>query len=277
MKLIRLSTVMLLAIGACTRPAASAGPAPAAPPVTAGPAESVAARSPTDGNAPAYSQGGAPAAGRDTVDTRPGIAVFPFENTSIGPDRAQFELLGIGVQQMLTYELAQNTNLRVIDRAVLRELMAEQDLGASGRVDAETAARIGRIVGAKYVVMGGFMDNSFGGGDFQITGRIVDAETTEVLRPAAQAKGTRAQINRTMVQLASDLTRHINLPPLPAAVREARLQRPITPEAMIRHAMILSYQDEGDTARAIQLYEQLVSDFPQVEEWRSELRQLRGT
>jgi TolB-like protein len=214
-----------------------------------------------------------PAAGQaqQTPDTRPGIAVLPFDNGgSYGSASENFELLGVGLQASLTYELGANTNLRVVDRAVLRQVMAEQDLGASGRVDAQTAARIGRIVGARYVVAGSFIDLF---GDFTMTGRIIDVETTEILR-TAQARGPREQVYGLIVRLAGDMTNGVRLPALPSAVRDGRSARPITPEAMIRHAMILSYRDEGDTERAIELYRQLVADFPQVEEYQTELRQL---
>lgn len=207
-------------------------------------------------------------------DDRPGIAVFPFFNGgSYGEGREDLEMLQVGLQQALMYELAQNANLRIIDRSTLRDLLQEQDLGASGRVDPGTAARIGRVVGARYVVTGGFIDLF---GDFQLTGRIVDVETTEVVR-SAQTRGPREELYGLVVDMAADVTDGVSLPPLPAAVREARKQRPVTPEAMVRHAIILSFRDEGKTEQAIELYRELVEDFPEVEEWRQELRQLTGS
>lgn len=216
---------------------------------------------------------GNPAAGQEDPDDRPGIAVFPFFNGgSYGEGREDLDLLQIGLQQALMYELGQNTSLRVIDRSTLRELLEEQDLGASGRVDPQTAARIGRVVGARYVVAGGFIDLF---GDFQLTGRIVDVETTEVVR-SAQARGPREQLYGLVVDLAAGVTDGVNLPPLPSQLQEARKKRPVTPEAMVRHAMILSFRDEGKTDQAIDLYRELVADFPEVEEWQAELRQLTG-
>src|SRR6185503_16935363 len=105
-------------------------------------------------------------------DTRPGIAVFPFDNGgSYGQDKENFEALQVGMQQMLTTEFAQNPALRVVDRTQIKSLLAEQDLGAQGRVDANTAAKIGKVVGAKYVVMGGFIDFY---GDLRLDARIVN-------------------------------------------------------------------------------------------------------
>ncbi len=208
-----------------------------------------------------------------TQDKRPGVAVFPFYNGgSYGEKREDLALLQVGLQQALMSELAANTSLRVVDRSMIRELLQEQDLGASGRVDPQTAARIGRVVGAKYAITGGFIDLY---GEFQLTGRIIDVETTEVLR-SAQVQGDKKKLFSLIVDMAAKVTSDVKLPPLPAAIQEARRSRPVTPEALVRHAMILSLQDEGKTQRAIELYRELVKDFPQVEEWKAELKQLSG-
>src|SRR4051812_40006431 len=68
-------------------------------------------------------------------DTRPGIAVLPFDNGgSYGQSKEDFDALQVGMQQMLTTELAQNPALRVVDRSQIKQLLSEQDLGAAGRV-----------------------------------------------------------------------------------------------------------------------------------------------
>lgn len=238
------------------------------------PPEPAAPASQTTPANPAASAASTAAAQQVVPDTRPGIAVFPLVNGgSYGEKKEDLTLLQVGVQQALMYELAQNTNLRVIDRAMLRELMQEQDLGATDRVDPATAARIGKIVGAKYVVTGGFMDLF---GEFQLTGRIIDVETTEIIR-SAQVQGKREKMYGLIVDMASRVTDGVKLPALSATAQETRKKRTVTPEAMVRHAMVLSIADDGDTARAVELYRDLVKDFPDVEEWKAELRQLSGS
>src|SRR5919106_3295866 len=70
------------------------------------------------------------------AEMRPAIAVLPFLNGgSFGREREDFAALEVGMQQILTTELSQNSALLVVDRSVLRKLLEEQDLGASGRVD----------------------------------------------------------------------------------------------------------------------------------------------
>ena len=76
------------------------------------------------------------------TDSRPGLAVFPFTNGgSFGPDKEDLAALEVGIQQMLLTELAQNANLRVVERSQLRAILDEQGLVTAGRVDPNTAAR----------------------------------------------------------------------------------------------------------------------------------------
>jgi len=50
-------------------------------------------------------------------DTRPGLAVLPFENGgSYGKDKEDFDALRRGIAGMLISELSQNGSLRLVDR-----------------------------------------------------------------------------------------------------------------------------------------------------------------
>jgi len=63
---------------------------------------------------------------------------------------------GVGweLSGMLSNELASTGDFTVVERAKLEPVLREQDLGAAGRVSRDTAARIGELTGAQYLVMG---------------------------------------------------------------------------------------------------------------------------
>jgi TolB-like protein len=207
------------------------------------------------------------------TDTRPGIAVLPFaQGVSTGEDRQDLAALSIGLQQIMITELAQNPDLRVVDRAVLRDLMAEQDLGATGRVDGATAARIGRLVGARYVFTGGFNDIE---GVFRLDGRIVDVETSEVIR-AEQVTDQRERMYGIIVDVSTRVMNAVNLPPLTPAVRTERESRgtAIPREAVILYSQAQFFQDRGQTERAKELYRRITDEFPRLTEAREALRQI---
>jgi TolB-like protein len=209
----------------------------------------------------------------NTPDARPGIAVFPFTNGgSYGPNRENLESLEVGMQQMLLTELAQNPALRIVERTAVKALLDEQNLAEAGRVDPATAAQVGKLVGARYVVTGSFVDLY---GNFRLDGRVVDVQTGEVMR-TAQAQDRTAKMYDIIVNLSGKITDGLSLPALAPAAREARVARVIPPEAITLYSRAQVYEDGGQKDRAIELYRRISQDFPQMTEAKEALQQLQG-
>jgi len=207
------------------------------------------------------------------VDRRPGIAVLPFINGgSYGEGAEDLELLEVGLQQLLLSELAQYDTLRIVERSMLSQVMEEQDLGASGRVDATTAARIGRIVGARYMITGSFIDLS---GDFHLNARVVDVETTEYL-DTERLRDERANLYELVVEMAESIVEDVDLPLLPAPEREARRERSIPAEAITLYSRAQVFQDAGQVDEAAEVYRRIVEEFPEMTEARQALEQISG-
>jgi TolB-like protein len=206
-------------------------------------------------------------------DNRPGIAVLPFaQGISIGTERETLDALSVGLQQILITELSQNAALRVVDRSVIHEIIAEQDLGASGRVDAGTAAKVGKLVGARYVFTGGFNDVNK---DFRLDGRIVDVETGEIVK-ADQVTGKRDEMYGIVMDMAQRITKGLKLPPLSGQVRDEREGRraELPSQAVILYSQAQYFQDRGQTDRAKQLYERITKEFPRLTEAKEALRKI---
>lgn len=88
--------------------------------------------------------------------------------------------IGDGMRDMLATALFNTNRYIVLERQMLDEVMAEQDLGASGRVKGETAAAIGEIEGAELIVTGAITEfepasGGVGGGIGGIFGRVAGA------------------------------------------------------------------------------------------------------
>jgi len=62
--------------------------------------------------------------------------------------------IGDGMADMLTTSLFNTNRYIVLERQTLQDVLAEQDLGASGRIKQETAASIGEIEGAELLITG---------------------------------------------------------------------------------------------------------------------------
>lgn len=205
------------------------------------------------------------------VDSRPGVAVFEFEEAgSVGEDGLEMENLGIGLQAMLLNELRQNSALRVVERRELNRILQEAELGASGAVDPATAVEAGKLVGARYMVFGSVTDLF---GEVVLTARVVNVETGELVR-SSQARDEREQLYDLLIQTAARITDDLELPALPADAREAREERVVPPGAVMLLANAEAALDEGREDRAIELYRRLTQEFPDYTDAQTVLDQL---
>lgn len=80
--------------------------------------------------------------------------------------------VGTGIAEMMVTALADTKKYTLIEREKLEAVLDEQKLGASGAVTAQTAAKIGRLLGAQYIITGavtefGVKDSKIGVGGLE--------------------------------------------------------------------------------------------------------------
>lgn len=202
-------------------------------------------------------------------DTRPGIAVFAFANGgSYGAQKEDYDALERGMAGMLISELGANPALRVVERENIQRLVDEQNLGASGRVDDQTAAKIGKIVGARYAVMGSFIDLY---GDFRVDVRVVNVETSEIIK-TEKVSMQREHLFDLVRSLAGALNKDLNLPPLSRQVSEQRMSRQIPTEALTYYSRALLYHDRGNHTQARVMFQKAIDVFPEYAEAKDGLQ-----
>jgi curli biogenesis system outer membrane secretion channel CsgG len=121
--------------------------------------------------------------------------------------------VGKGIADLLVDKLVQDGTYRVIERAALDKILAEQNFSNSDRADANTAAKIARILGVDTIIIGSITQfgrddksTSVGGGALggvtgrfgiggvrksqstavvQVTARMIDTSTAEILASAS--------------------------------------------------------------------------------------------
>jgi outer membrane protein OmpA-like peptidoglycan-associated protein/curli biogenesis system outer membrane secretion channel CsgG len=122
--------------------------------------------------------------------------------------------IGKGISALLVTNLVKNGTFSVIDRSSLDKVLAEQNFSNSNRADPSTAARIAKILGVDYIIVGTITEfgnetskqNVGGGGasfhgfgvgsighsnskaNVVINARIINIDTAEILA-AAEGKG----------------------------------------------------------------------------------------
>jgi TolB-like protein len=205
---------------------------------------------------------------------RPGVAVLPFDNGgSFGRDPWDYEALGVGLQQMLITELSLNSGLRLVERSRLREILDELELTRMGAVDPGTAANVGKLVQARFVVVGGFVDAD---GTMRLDGRMVDVETSQILtETATTVQGAREKLLEMVVDFGVSITQSANLPPLPRQVVAERRALEYPAEALQLYSRALWRQERGDLDGMAELLRRLTTEFPQHIEGRQMLEQYR--
>ena len=204
-----------------------------------------------------------PVVTKGQADTRPTVAVLPLNNGAIQPELAP---LSKGFEDMLITQLAMNTKIRVVERAHIQKILEEQRLGVSGQVDPQTAARIGKILGARYMVTGGFITNP--SKMMTINLRVIDVETTQIIFTDGSAQGPVDKLMDLIVKSSDVLNTKLNLPQLPPgpardqanATTEKNKKMPLA-TAML-YAKAIEAQDAGKKDEARTLYKQVVDKFP---------------
>ncbi|MGZ5302471.1 MAG: CsgG/HfaB family protein [Actinomycetota bacterium] len=219
-------------------------------------------------------------------DRRPTVAVLPFENGAM-KDRADYEPLTKGVAEMLVTAMAANPAVRVVERDRLQKLLDEQNLAASGRVDNETAVRIGKLLGVHHMLTGTYVIDPKQ--RVRLVARSINTETG-VIEHAESVTGKADDMLVLIDQLGTKLNDGLKLPSIPfrvgtvpgagsnpssvsnAVSKDAAPMRTVsnTPakgganqfRAMMLVSRALEKQDKGDTQGAIALYKSALTEYP---------------
>lgn len=208
----------------------------------------------------------APAVAQD--DLRPTVAVLPFVNSAIGQSNAELEPLSKGIADLLIVEMAQNPGIRVVERENIARLLAEQNLARDGRVDDATAARIGRLLGAKHMVTGSFITDR--SGTMVITIKSIDTETSRIEWSDMQRDKT-DNFLALVAKVSTAANAGLKLPALTPAARQtsqARTARQarVPFQAVMMYSRAISAQDAGNRAEALTLFQQTIDRFPDFED-----------
>ena len=132
----------------------------------------------------------------DDVDVSSGsVAVIPFTNIS---QNAADDWLGDGIAETVVADLESQPGFTVIARARVRAAVA----GGAATVDDAAIIRLGRELGARWVVTGGFQHL---GGQLRVTGRLVDARSGAVEK-TVKVDGRLDEIFALQDQIAAELT-----------------------------------------------------------------------
>jgi TolB-like protein len=212
------------------------------------------------------------------ADTRPTVAVLPFVNSAIGPSNADLAPLSKGIADLLITDMAQNTGIRVVERENIDRILGEQNLARDGRVDEATAARIGKLLGAKHMVTGSFITDR--SGTMVITLKSIDTETG-IISWTHQDRDKTDNFLALVTKISAAATSGLKLPALTPQARQtseakAEKQGKVPFAAVMMYSKAIAAQDAGNKAEAIELFKQTIDKFPNFEDAKKAKAKLEG-
>lgn len=184
------------------------------------------------------------------------IAVLNFKNLGTNGD---LDPLQKGLADMVITDLSKVKALRVVERARLQQLVQEIGFGSSGLVDEASAPRVGRLIGARTIVKGSYLDLS------ESTIRL-DAGTANTaagsFARADEVTGDLAQFFRLEKQLVLAIIDDLRVP-LSQEERRAVMEIPTESLlAFMAYSRALDAEDRGQYTDAYNGYQQAVTHDP---------------
>jgi TolB-like protein len=184
------------------------------------------------------------------------LGVPPFEVNATDTNLA---VLGHGLADLLTTDLARSGRLQVVDRLRLDAVLREIQLVESGRVDATTAPRVGRLVQARRLVLGSLTEMP--GGGLAIDAQVADVASGEV-RQAVSASAPLADILRAEKELAFRLFDQLEVTLSPAERGQVEQLPTKNVAALLAYSRGVRYEAEGRYGEARNAYQQAVQLDP---------------
>ena len=181
--------------------------------------------------------------------------------------------LGYGLSDLLAGDLARSSRLTVVERLQLDAVLRELDLGRGGAVDTSTAPRVGRIIGARRLIIGGV--RQLPGGDVQITAQVADVVTHRVTN-AITARAPLSRIAEAETQLAFQIFNAlgITLTPAERAAIEQAPTRNIA--ALLAYSRGIREESYGRYGAAAQQYRAALAADPNFTEATVRMTKMGG-
>jgi TolB-like protein len=163
----------------------------------------------------------------------PTVAVMYFDYQ--GKDE-ELALLKKGLASMLISDLAGQEAFDVVERERLEDVLSELKLQSSAKIDQASAVKAGKLLGARYLVLGGYFDVLK---TLRVDARVVDVETGKVLKSTG-ASGKPEEFLAIEQKIASELGVELN-----DALTRAAIKKKPQPTKPAKAAVAVAAGDAG--------------------------------
>jgi TolB-like protein len=197
------------------------------------------------------------------------LAVPYFQNKT---GQADLNPLQKGIAIMLTTDLSKLKEFQVLERVRLQALVEELGLGVSGLVEPNTAPRVGKLLGAHWLIGGNLGKGK--GEQIQIQSNPLDVTTQNILgQPITE--GLLTELFRMEKDLLFEIIKLLKIEVTPEEEKELRKPCSISHKALMALFKGIDASDRGNYEKAAQFYELALKEDPNICEASEALQELK--
>ena len=206
-------------------------------------------------------------ASEQTLVTEPAaesIAVLYYRNQT---GKAAFNPLQKGMTVMLITDLSklkkfkEHKDLKVVERVRLQAVLEEMELGATGLVDVDTAPRIGKLLGARYLAGGDILKGN-------VTQMKMDPSMIDVPGDAsfdqASAEGDLADLISMEKAILFEIVQSMDITLTPEEKESLETPLSTNVDALMDYFRGIEASDKGEFAQAAEHYADAVAKDPEL-------------
>ncbi len=169
------------------------------------------------------------------------IAVLYFENNSV-VDKDKLDPLKKGLADMMITEMTKIKGLRVVERQRIQSIIEELNLNETDMVDKTTTQKMGKLLGAKVMLFGGF-SNLFND-KLRIDVRIVRTETGETLK-AEEETGELDEFLTMLQSLVKKIAKDLDVKMTSEDEDRLEASKDGNFDGYVTYAKALNFEDQG--------------------------------
>jgi TolB-like protein len=198
------------------------------------------------------------------------IAIIYFDNTG---GEANMDKLKKGLADMLITDLSNVGMLYIVERDKLETILKEQKLSNSKEFDPNTAAKLGKLLGAQMILTGGYFEL---GGSMRIDARFIDVETGKILK-ADGVDGATTSFFKIQKQLSWKIINNLDIKLSDIEKKELEINtksKALSYDDLNEYSNALEFFDKGKKTDAKKIADKLIKKYPDFEPVKNLLKKL---
>jgi TolB-like protein len=185
---------------------------------------------------------------------KPRVAILYFDISSTDPEH---QVLKKGLAEMLITDVSGDPSITVVERNRLEEVIKELELQQTAKIDAATAQRVGKLLGAQYLVTGSLIAQKASG---RLDAHVVRVETGEVTAAAQPLKD--GDVFDAESKLAEKLSALLAKADAHDAPKPKKAQGKLSMDNAVKYSQALDAIDKKDKKTAQEKLQQVVKAQP---------------